>query len=951
MSNILPNLLLAIFVYTISCTTATAQSISVRPVSAEEFVDAVGDGRNVGLAVLGGQVSGYSPYRHQSVSHLNDGIIGEASNHFNESAGWHIPTTSLPQDVQFSFERGETFEISGFSIVTSDWYHASEIEVYMATNNGGQKWEKAEGLIKPKKSKSEQFFLFSTPIKTSALNLRLLKSGRPDYVMLSEVKIFGLPLGAATTQQVNLALPAFGGSIIEPVSGQSFASALVDGRIDTQFRSLPGQESATFTFGFRDYSVARISKLILLAGSGSSASVPRLFKVEISKNFSPLDEFEPKLLNRIPWSNGAAELSFPEPIEARYLRLTLFPQHGAPNFSIAEVQLVESQAEGYTSVASLNRNSDFGENLRSSANPERESQSDDDVDAARVLQPTDVLEGEIWPETDIDHVRFAPPGAGRGLVFNYEDLSGNKVDVQLLKADGKIRSLTGLSNVEVGVDDVARITSAANVYSVLLIDESGSMRGTQSQVHNAVNQYIDNRRSNEITAIYRFGLDVKKVADFQKNGEPLKAANGHDFAYSGGTALYQAVSKAQEVLANKNGAKVIVLLSDGANWVASNNDNQRNAPTSVHLRQLQKVWRNIGNGSPRIYVIGLGEGLDTYANKSGLASTAWQALQMFSAATGGLALRTPDATSLDTVYTKISSELRAASRYRLALSTKPNGPGRLVLSSPGYGDFDLEDHTVELIYDASGSMKESAGRQTKIVAARNVLRDVIGELPSEVNVGLRTFGHRIRETRPGDCEDIELIQPHGPLNRAQLIEQINSIKPLGTTPIYNAIRAAADDLKDQRGRKSIVLVTDGIEECLEPPTRLGAELKNLMLEEGLDLHLNIVGFALKDERTRSTLRDAATSTGGRFYDAEDSAALQQAILESFKVASFEVFDETGTLVASGKVGDDGVELQKGQYSVRIRTPLGFKEYRGISIQPATLRRLPVDLRPAVVSQP
>ena len=62
---------------------------------------------------------------------------------------------------------------------------------------------------------------------------------------------------------------------------------------------------------------------------------------------------------------------------------------------------------------------------------------------------------------------------------------------------------------------------------------------------------------------------------------------------------------------------------------------------------------------------------------------------------------------------------------------------------------------VELILDSSGSMAERLDSgQTRIDAAKEVLTDVINELPEQpnINVGFRVYGHKGNNTEAGKSE-------------------------------------------------------------------------------------------------------------------------------------------------------------------------------------------------------
>src|SRR5262245_10016929 len=64
---------------------------------------------------------------------------------------------------------------------------------------------------------------------------------------------------------------------------------------------------------------------------------------------------------------------------------------------------------------------------------------------------------------------------------------------------------------------------------------------------------------------------------------------------------------------------------------------------------------------------------------------------------------------------------------------------------------------VMFIFDASGSMKRSAGTESRIVAAKRAFSETLGAMPANVRTGLIAYGHR----RAKDCGDIEVVSPIG----------------------------------------------------------------------------------------------------------------------------------------------------------------------------------------------
>jgi len=208
--------------------------------------------------------------------------------------------------------------------------------------------------------------------------------------------------------------------------------------------------------------------------------------------------------------------------------------------------------------------------------------------------------------------------------------------------------------------------------------------------------------------------------------------------------------------------------------------------------------------------------------------------------------------------------------------------------------------------------------------AKDVMAQVIAQLPDDARVALRFYGHRIREGRKGDCQDSELVVPFGRIDRPRLLARVRAVRALGTTPIAFTLRQVGRDFGSAPGEKLVVLVTDGKEECGGSPSSVVAELT----ARGLKVRLNIVGFALADEAVKREMERVARITGGRFFDAKDAAALRQGIEQALAVP-FDVLDAAGTPVGGGITGQP-VRVPAGVYTVVVRaagTPITVRDVR------------------------
>ena len=88
---------------------------------------------------------------------------------------------------------------------------------------------------------------------------------------------------------------------------------------------------------------------------------------------------------------------------------------------------------------------------------------------------------------------------------------------------------------------------------------------------------------------------------------------------------------------------------------------------------------------------------------------------------------------------------------------------------------------------------------------------------------------------------------------------------------------------------------------------------------GLDIRLNIVGFALKDPKVQKDLSGFSQATGGLFYPADNGATLGDALmLAAVQSFPYAIYDATGRVVASGEAGRGGEQLPPGDYKVVVK---------------------------------
>ena len=176
-----------------------------------------------------------------------------------------------------------------------------------------------------------------------------------------------------------------------------------------------------------------------------------------------------------------------------------------------------------------------------------------------------------------------------------------------------------------------------------------------------------------------------------------------------------------------------------------------------------------------------------------------------------------------------------------------------------------------IVLDASGSMWAQIDGKARITIARETLDSVLSTLSPDIELGLMAYGHREK----GNCGDIQMLVEPAAGTADAIKAAVADINPKGMTPLSDAVRLAADDLKYTEEKATVILITDGLETCGGDPCALGKELE----ASGVDFTADVVGFGLTADEGKQ-IACLADNTGGKYIQASDEKALQEALVET-----------------------------------------------------------------------
>lgn len=423
----------------------------------------------------------------------------------------------------------------------------------------------------------------------------------------------------------------------------------------------------------------------------------------------------------------------------------------------------------------------------------------------------------------------------------------------------------------------------------LLWDRSGSVSSFIPQIHAAVGQFVEGvEPEREVANLMPFrGRSRVHFLSETWSDDPsvLQAALLADPRTDPSSDAESSILAALREMEGRPGTKALLVLTDA---------------DSSGSRYTPELWDRFTSVRPRVFTMEL---------HIGNAARHQDRMQAWSDVDDGHASWFASAADLDDSFERATCHLRRPQPYTLRVSSAsvaPPEPGAILVVAPG-----LEGMAVELILDASGSMLQRLGGKSRIDIARATLDGLVeNTIPAGTPLALRVFGHR----EAGSCQtDLEV--PMAPLDPVSMKAKLASVraKNLAKTPIGASLRAVEKDLAAHTGPKLVVLLTDGEETCDgDPPAAIEA-----LEEAGLDVRLNIVGFAIDDAALRSDFEAWARAAGGVYVPANSEEELSDAMNAALSPAVV-VLDATGEVVAKGTAGT-AIDVPAGVYTVKVLT--------------------------------
>ena len=200
----------------------------------------------------------------------------------------------------------------------------------------------------------------------------------------------------------------------------------------------------------------------------------------------------------------------------------------------------------------------------------------------------------------------------------------------------------------------------------------------------------------------------------------------------------------------------------------------------------------------------------------------------------------------------------------------------------GHAQKESEEEFVLFIVDFSNSMSEKLHGTKKINMVLDTMQELLPQLPPEKRVGLRVYGHKGGYLIPSTaCKASSLIVPMSKNSATSIQSALFSLQPTGWTPITYSLKQAVNvDFAGVQGKKRIILLSDGGENCDESPCDYVMELQKTRQ----DIVIDVIAFNIYDQEANNQLKCTALVTEGKFYSANTAAELLNSLTNSLNIS-------------------------------------------------------------------
>ncbi len=771
----------------------------------------------------------------------------------------------------------------------------------------------------------QQYFFLDEPVRARYLEIRptSIRGNRARVHGTGLFKALGVP-AEINAERTNLLDPDLGGHWVYSRPDNRRLYNFPDH--SQEGRPLPiTDRSIEVVFALHQHRAARVEEMVWrenMEWEGLPAEAVRVS----SGTHSPVGPWTEQATWTLDRNDeGVATLRFDEPVWARYLRLEIkLPERGDSREDAVwrlPLAIEAFEADTLASRASIlgywGHYRQTGPFERQFETPQPIARIDDDTShpeapwtlsgrvRGQLARPGDVrsyLASLDAPDNTLDFV--LEESMPERLMLSLFDTAGEAVPVNW-RVDEMGRRIGEAVGLEPGI---YRLDVEEPPRSIMYMwDESISVALAQPAIHRALMSAGEGLIPGQEVGNYLALGGPPLIRGWAETPEQMiQGMARYDHRYTS-SAAHAGLATVSRLMEGRKGEKIVFLIAD-----------------AEYFGAYETLWDELERVRPRIFTIEVSNG-----GRNDIAQhLGYQQIMRSWANVGGgeytYALTEED---MHRAIQRAMRLVRRPSAFSLAAQTRfqdPPDDGQLRVVS---GDEPIVGAgVIHLIFDASGSMLRRMEGGRRIDVAKRIVREVLdNQIPPQIPIALRAYGH----TEPHSCETERLV-PATTDNHASVRAAVDGIEAinLARTPLAASLEAVLEDLADfPDHQRLVVMLTDGEETC---DGDVGQAVSAL-IDEGLNVRLNIVGFHIDEPELQTDFTRYAAAGRGEYFNSQDGDELVEGLIAAL-AARFRVVDATGRQVARGRVDGEPFDLAPGSYEVIVDTSTG--EYReAVTIAP------------------
>ena len=176
-----------------------------------------------------------------------------------------------------------------------------------------------------------------------------------------------------------------------------------------------------------------------------------------------------------------------------------------------------------------------------------------------------------------------------------------------------------------------------------------------------------------------------------------------------------------------------------------------------------------------------------------------------------------------------------------------------------------------VVFDGSGSMMATTDGVSRLQSAKSAMERVVPPVSAIRPVGLTVYSGNFNK-----CDNVRLLVPPELGSGPAILDALRDVQPGGATPLGAAVRRSVTYFREQAQAGTLVIVTDGEENCGDNICELAAEIATAT--PALEVH--VIGYGL-DRQQEDSVRCLSSRNGGRYATVNTTGelvdALQQAL--------------------------------------------------------------------------